>query len=285
MYIYHQSAGRLGNSIIRYLISTIFAIEYGDYILCETDFSQYKKYTNYYIYKEHEFVKWKNYRIKNNHALEMNDFLQTDMVVFEGCFQYFDILKIYKQRIFDYLREHTEYILTMPDNFKDKYYIRDILFTPANFHKYYDIVVHVRLEDFINIDKIHHPYCLENVINNIIVYEQDIDKNNVCFVCNKTTSELERTYLNFFANKYNVVFESNDIITDFHIMKNAKILLCSLSTFSWCSAYFSDSIKRIYFPAYDIDKVYREPPIDNVIFYEPKIITKKELESLFIEIL
>lgn len=284
MYIYHQAGGRLGNSIIRYLISTIFAIEYGDYILCETDLNEYKKYTNYYIYKESEFEKWKNFRIKYNYALEMKDFISTDMVVFQGCFQYFDILKIYKKQIFHYLREHTEYILTMPDNFNNKYYIRDFLITPNIFNKYYDIVVHIRLEDFINIDKIHHPYCLENVINNIIVYENNIDKNKICFVCNKITTDLEEKYLNFFKGKYNIIIESNDAITDFHIMKNSKILLCSLSTFSWCAAFFSNTIHRIYFPAYDIDYVYREPPIDNVIFYKPKIITKNELLGLFSEL-
>ena len=58
--------------------------------------------------------------------------------------------------------------------------------------------------------------------------------------------------MNFFKNKYNhkfdLIFESNDSVTDFKIMNNAKILICSLSTLCWMAGFLSKKIEKVYFP-------------------------------------
>jgi hypothetical protein len=37
-------------------------------------------------------------------------------------------------------------------------------------------------------------------------------------------------------------------------MKEAELLICSKSTLSWCSAFFSDKIKKCYMPEYNISE-------------------------------
>ena len=61
---------------------------------------------------------------------------------------------------------------------------------------------------------------------------------------------------------------------DFNIMKNTKILVCSMSTLSWCSAFFSKKLELCYMPDYDFHdqnrKTFFKNPIDNTLFYKVK---------------
>jgi hypothetical protein len=53
-------------------------------------------------------------------------------------------------------------------------------------------------------------------------------------------------------------------------MKNAKVLICSCSTLSWCAALLSDTIFMVYFPNYtsrDIHTTFKKP-INNTILYD-----------------
>ena len=51
-------------------------------------------------------------------------------------------------------------------------------------------------------------------------------------------------------------------------MKEANTLICSMSTLSWCAAFFSDKIQKCYMPDYEI-KVNStcKKPIDNTELY------------------
>ena len=86
-----------------------------------------------------------------------------------------------------------------------------------------------------------------------------------CIVCQKPESEFEINYINTLLNKYNCVLEYNDTLTDFHIMRNAKVLVCSNSTLSWMAVYFSNSIETCFMPDHKYD--YKKP-IDNTIIYK-----------------
>ena len=56
-------------------------------------------------------------------------------------------------------------------------------------------------------------------------------------------------------------------------MKNAEILVCSLSTLSWCAALLSENLKTCYIPDWNhktpsIGKHTKfRKPIENTIFY------------------
>ena len=95
------------------------------------------------------------------------------------------------------------------------------------------------------------------------------------------TSELELRYIEYLHANFNITIESNDIITDYHIMKNAKTLVCSCSTISWLAAFFSETIQQVYMPNYPsrfLHETFRKP-INNTVLYEYKTCSKSELEA------
>ena len=62
--------------------------------------------------------------------------------------------------------------------------------------------------------------------------------------------------------------EHNDTITDFYIMKESELLICSKSTLSWCAAFFSDKIQKCYLPDYnETANSSCKYPIDNTELY------------------
>ena len=142
-----------------------------------------------------------------------------------------------------------------------------ILNTPINFKKIYKNVIHLRLEDFVT----HNLYLSVERILNLI--NKNIITDNICIVCKKTTTDFEDNYINtildFLKEKnIDVKIENNDILTDYYIMKEAELLICSKSTLSWCAAFFSNKIKQCYFPDYKerINQTCKKP-INSTIMY------------------
>ena len=78
------------------------------------------------------------------------------------------------------------------------------------------------------------------------------------------------------------IFESNDVLTDFRIMNKAKILVCSLSTLSWCAGLLSTEVEKIYFPKNPnaVENQSFLPPLNQTILYDPKLISGVELFDL-----
>jgi uncharacterized Fe-S radical SAM superfamily protein PflX len=97
---------------------------------------------------------------------------------------------------------------------------------------------------------------------------------------NKASNELEYKYINYLKQFIELSIESNDIITDYHIMQNAKILICSKSTLSWAAALLSTSVTTVYMPNYPANYIHEtfRTPIENTIPYDYKTCNKEELE-------
>ena len=84
-------------------------------------------------------------------------------------------------------------------------------------------------------------------------------------------------------NKFSSIkIESNDVIKDFQIMKNANILICSCSTLSWCASLFSNNLQKLYIPNYNNNRIYETflKPIENIEKYNIKLLNTQELEFL-----
>jgi hypothetical protein len=194
-----------------------------------------------------------------------------------GFYQHDLIYLNHKQQIIDFVGNHPEhYILTdsikSGDKNNEKFFVKDIFSTPTGFNKIYKNVLHIRLEDFVT----HGFYLPVNRITYLLTEIIGDDKNNldkICIVCNKIKTTFENIYmitLTHFLEKNNIeyVIESNDVLTDYYIMKEAELLICSNSTLSWCAALLSDKIKKCYFPNY---KITSNPsckfPIKNTFLY------------------
>lgn len=248
--------GRLGNAIYRYMAASIVCIIYnGNYVVNNTQIDNLNDIDFYSI-----FVK----NIKKT----------INSVNLVGYYQHDNIYKYYKESIKNFIINNpTHFVLTdgitAGDAKFEKFYMINILNTPNNFNKKYKYVLHLRLEDFVT----HNLYIKkERVIE--LLQKINIESNEICIVCNKIETNFEIEYINFICNflkekNINIIIESNDVLTDYYIMKEAEILICSKSTLSWCAAFFSDKIKLCYFPDYDIqcNIMTCKNPIDNTILY------------------
>jgi hypothetical protein len=307
MNVYDSRLGRLGNSIFRYLASTLFCIIYKakrTYNISNTNA----------IFNDSMFINWMNNVLNNNipNIAQLN-------YNFNGYYQHDKIFLKYKKEIIKWIKTHPSELLYTDGNIINNknnntinntinntnkinntnnknnknnnaynysvqsYLSIDLLVKPNNLLgkpiTYYDVVIHLRLEDFINNNNVIHPDSIINILNEIY---SEHKYNKYCLVLNKPTTEIEKKYINYITSKYNITIESNSVLEDFHIMKNAKILVCSSSTLSWAASFFSDSLIKVYFP--NKEKEYHESfskPIENTIYYDIIKCGKNELLKLF----
>ena len=265
--------GRLGNALFRYLATSLFSIKYN---------LKYKIQDNINcIITDSTFIDWIE-KDKQNILPNINRNLN---YLFNGYYQHDIIYRKYKKDILDYINKNKDhYVLTDGINAGDgnyqKFYLKDIVNTPNNFNKYYNTVLHIRLEDRVHIFKyINNKKVMTTVT--IEPIKKIINKinftNNSCIVMKKPNSNFEKEFLSelihYIKDKKNIDIniESNDILTDFHIMRNAETLVCSVSTLSWCAALLSDKIKKCWMPDYPSEinsNGHCKKPIENTEIYE-----------------
>ncbi len=256
-------AGRLGNVIFRYFAYVILSIKYG------AEYGEYDMKDGL-CFSDKNFLDFIKCDL-NNGTYVMDIEKNYDL---KGYFQHDLIYVKYKNQIIEHIMNNPneELITDRKSVFKSINLIEH-----PDPKKIYKIVVHIRLEDFCEVGWVIHPLCLKNVLEN---YKNE----QICFVMSKINNELEQKYIEFFLKDFDIVIESNDVITDYHIMKNAEILVCSMSTLSWCSVLLSETIKKVYYPEHDLylnsHTTYKKPIEDTVVF-DTILCDRNELEYFF----
>ena len=251
--------GRLGNAIFRYMASVIMCLYYnGSY---SVNISQTNNCSDELFINIIKKIINRENKILISGGINMNCFYQHDL-----------IYKLHKQDIIKFINNNPKhYILTDGINAGDKQYERfymiDIINTPLSFDKKYKNVLHIRLEDFVT----NNLYLkVERIIN---LLNKNILSDSLCIVCKKPVTDFENVYINtikdYMENKnIQIILEHNDTITDYYIMKEAELLICSKSTLSWCAAFFSDKIQKCYLPDYiETSNSTCKYPIDNTELY------------------
>ena len=255
MYIFNSVAGRLGNAIFRYFASIVFSLIYNGII------SNGYGYENSITINDNDFIILSN-NILDNNIQNIQNIDRNKNYNFRGYFQHDLIYRKFKNQIIHYIKNNP--VVDLVTDHNEIYKSIDLIECPYTFQQY-DIVVHLRLEDFVTSLSLIHPKSLKNVLEKI-----DFTNKTKCFVVKKPTTQIEEKYIDYFK-EFEMIIESNDPITDFHIMKNAKILVCSCSTLSWCASFLSETIETCYFPNYNNpDRIWEtfKKPIDNTILYD-----------------
>lgn len=267
--------GRFGNAIFRYLASSLFCILYGsertyDDKICDT------------ILSDSDFIQWSKSIL--NDEIPIIDL--TKKYLFRGYYQHDAVFLKYKSQLINYINMHKDDLL-ITDGYKPggtgvyhytvaQYRSNDLLSIISNVPKH-NIVVHLRLEDFVFVNQVLHPQCVAAVLNNFA-------DQVICFVVNAPTTAFEHRYINYFRSRYNIVCESNDPITDYHIIKNAKTLVCSRSTMCWAASFFSETLETVYFPNYINSNHPHETfkkPIQNTVLYDIQFASEHEINVFF----
>ena len=263
MQVKFVARGRLGNAIFRYMASAIVCIIFN----AEYSIDNPNGYT--IDMSDTKFLNIVN-SILNNVKIE--DIHQTDTIVMSSFYQHDLIYKKYKNVIINFIDANpshyvlTDGILAGDCNFQ-KFYMKDIVNTPINFNKKYKNVLHIRLEDFVK-----YNLCLDKdrIIN---LLKRDVINEHLCVVCKQPNTEFEFDHIKYITDylisqNINYNLEHNDTLTDYYIMKESEILICSKSTLSWCAAFFSNKIKKCYLPDYEITPNSTcKFPIDNTELY------------------
>lgn len=261
MYICFNIRGRLGNAIFRYLASAILCIisnrKYSSKLIGGINITDEMFYNISKNLLENKLIKLPEQN------LIMSDFYQHDKIYLK-----------YREEIFKFINTNREHLIITDginggDMKCETYKMYDILNTPKNFLKKYNNVLHLRLEDFVR-DNLYIK--VDRIIN--LLNKNILTDNTLCIVFKKISNEFENKYINtictFLKKKnINIVFESNDVITDYYIMKESKLLICSNSTLSWCAAFFSEKNQICYFPDYNIKGMNStcKSPVINTILY------------------
>ena len=247
MKVYDKQTGRFGNAIFRYLASSLFCVLYD----AERTYSIETCDT---VMTDTVFFEWAEKIVNNEECGVPYD----RCYIFDGYFQHDKIYKKFKNELVSWIQNHPNDVLKTEGNVP--FYRAIDIITNAPSVKTYDIVVHIRLEDFVICNSVIHPLSLKNILH-------QLDCTSFCFVCKKISSEIEHQYIDFFKHYYDITIESNDVLEDYTIMKNAKTLVCSLSTLSWCAALFSNIAQTVYFPDYTINRIhktFKRPSIDTI---------------------
>jgi hypothetical protein len=261
MIVYFIPKGRLGNAIFRYLACAIFCIKHN---------------ASYNITTSYGFIQFDDDHFKtwmNNDIQGVCNNIEIPHLLFSGFYQHAEIYKKYRSELISYIRYNPDhYILTdgilAGDGQLQQFFVKDLLYKDNV--NIYHTVIHIRLSDHVDLQwyiKVEYILLLLNKISL---------SQNSCIVIQDCKTDFEREYLqklvDFIFNKYGftIKIESNDVLTDFHIMKNAEVLISSTSTISWAAAFFSDTVKKCYFPDYS-STIYPDStckyPIDNTELY------------------
>jgi hypothetical protein len=247
--------GRLGNAIFRYLACVIMCIKY------KTEYNPHQNIrdNNTREINDYEFFNISKTLLKNETINDTN-YININHLIMPGFYQHDAIYNKYKSSIIDYIKHHpTHYIstdgITAGDGKCEHFNMQTILTTPSPpiFNKSYHVVLHLRLEDFVT----HNLFIsVDRILNLFKKYTITALNETLCILCKAPTTVFENNYIKTIKQfltdekKINVIIESNDTLTDYYIMKEATILICSKSTLSWCAAFFSDKIQKCYMPEY-----------------------------------
>jgi GR25 family glycosyltransferase involved in LPS biosynthesis len=224
--------------------------------------------------------------------------LENFHVYMNGCYLFGYIYLKYKQQILHYIEQHKNEHFIQTDR-NERFLMRDIvndMILPLEQH--YDIAIHIRLGDFNGrLDFIEVDYYLV-LFTSLLPQMQD---KRICIVYQGSTDTNDEKYIErclqwFQQNDLPITIESNSLLMDFNIMKQAKILVCSMSTLAWTAAYLSKHIQQCYMPNYNFfghggqrDVMFFHKPIENTVLYnvktspilmiKPQIITLPEFSG------
>ena len=254
----------------------------------KSDFNINKLSSNSYINKQNKnglYVK-NIININDDNFFNYYENNKINNLIMDGYFQFDNIYLDNKDIILEFIEKNkNNHYITIDRN--DKILIKDIIdniLLPVD--KIYDIVIHIRLGDYIE-----YKYLEELLNNNISMFTN----KKIAIVSEKINLEKDIEYLdkilNFFKshnNKYSVSVETNNLITDFNIMKQCKVLICSMSRLSWCAAYLSKNIKLCIMPNYNFyndtirKKFFFKKPTINTIFYNTQYTKFNDLKIIIL---
>ena len=253
-----EPKGRLGNALFRYFAIIIFIINNPSFQYTGTD------------------IKYPNIAVDDNYLLHLvreNKIKNMDIGGYNLCmcsFYQLQIIAEYRDQIKQYISQHHHDSIYVEPPFFQRIGLGELMTPPTDLPAY-DIVIHIRLEDRFKTGDYIPCESMVNLFDELT--EDFFVGSKVAIVLNKPDTDEEHVYLNMITGWFKdhnlvVTVESNTVHTDFHIMMNTPILICSHSTLSWCASLLSTNITTCYMPNYGNNDDTFKRPIENTTLYD-----------------
>ncbi len=235
----------------------------------------------------------------DNYYDKSNNFDKNKNIIFNDFYQLNDIYLENKKEILEYINKNKDNPYHYVTTYNEKIYIKDLIVNiQLNSSKIYDVAIHIRLDDFngrVDFIEVEYYIKLFDKIKEIEFKKKENEENSlikIAIITDNVRSVNDMEYINallkwFKNNGIDVKIETNDLITDFNIMKQSSILICGMSTLAWTACYLSSNIKKCYMPNYNFcstDRVntYFKKPIENTVFYDVKTTKFKNTKAIII---
>lgn len=285
-YVVFRPSGRLGNAIFRYLCCALLCERYNMKYILYSDFlsdNTIRERDNILSdLTEQRFIELINDNNKINSHILVSGIMQIDFIYTH-----------YRSKIMKWIDKNPHHQIQTDGNDNcNRYNVNDIV--NYKHTKSYDVCIHLRLGDVFrstNHDNWHYvrPEYLFPVYEKL--YTKNLKNKNVCIVVeSKTPDEMVeiKKHTDWFAERgINVTIENNDILTDYHIVKNSKTVVCTHSSFSWMAVYFSQTVTECYCPNYNyfqnhMNMVCFRNPIANTRLYDTWSTSIRRVRAMII---
>ena len=262
MQIYASNKGGFGNVVFSQFAAILFTILFDAEIVTIHNIDEQEYYLqNFKHIDDDYFLRIINERINNeNTIIDLSE-----KYVLVGLYQHDQIYVKYKSEIMKYIFDHKETKI-FTSHYPGLYrYINIIESIPT---KVYDIAIHIRLGDFVELGWTMNPIDMKNIIDMLPIQEN----TSVAIVTNESEKVVDCQYIRYIQELIpNATLEMHkNPMIDYNILRNAKQLVCSCSTLSWIASFFGRENQTVYFPNYKSrwnHETFRKPH-NRVLYYD-----------------
>jgi hypothetical protein len=240
----YKLKGGFGNSVFAYALCAIYQKMFNfTYVLTEQP-------------NELEISDYIFLQIFNKNTFQTKQLPQFSCnICFCGWFQHDYIFAFFKNEILEFIQQNQQPFFWAPPNNSDWNTILVHDFLPNLQLQDNDLVIHLRLDDFIfdknGIVPFHlslHAY--KKLVHDFYSYF-NLTPGNIIWVMDKPKMPEEFIHLDFLLTEIGGIYEPHSLYEDFCLIRKAKNLICSRSTFGWTAAALSTSKQNLFLPGYN----------------------------------
>jgi hypothetical protein len=199
MKIYSYNGSGFGNAVFSQYAAILFAILFDAEIVNIEDKSKIQEYYDTYTHVDDAyFMDIVNAKIERNETII--DINQNYFLI--GYYQHDSYFVKYKKEIIEYIERNPSQMI-FASHYSKPYQLIDII--EKKDVKEYDVVIHIRLGDFIKLAWTMDPNSLIDVIETLD------KKESICIVMKEPVTELEKKYVKYILSYLpNAIIENNE---------------------------------------------------------------------------
>jgi hypothetical protein len=274
-YITYDCGGRLGNCIFPFFFCIFFEMKYGYTYSVEDHYPQITITDD--VFRE---------IITEENVLSNTISLPPTNLRLWGYFQHDWIFKHFRKEMMAYLEKSPKWLIIMAKSLNQLFSSETLLTNslPTVNLGPKDVVIHLRLEDYLVNDKIEpngpHFVFSPDDYDPIL---KSLDYENIYWVMKKPEHPIEHKYLAYLLKKWGGLYTPQTLEQDICLMRKAHILICSRSTLSWTSSYLSPHDEQtVFLPLKKVDWKHEQCPgiYPNTTLFDYKKCTIQDLERI-----